>query len=228
VQQLVGLHDGQLGKTAEVRLESPDALLGIHHRVVVPGRRLKFHAEAVRDHLVAGLPGVHARADAQDDAGSVGSDHVVRQVVSLGVRMRAAVALEEAERRDRLEDARPHRVVVDARRHDGDECLARCEVRHRDVVEMDGLPRILLARLDSLEHQLLVLVDGDGAIGLRDGQRGKVIGRGVGEDRGANLVHRLGHRRLHSGLVRVFSLPDGSPEVASPDEHDDRGENRTQ
>ena len=36
--ELVALHDGELGQTAEVRLEPPDALLRVEHRVVVSER----------------------------------------------------------------------------------------------------------------------------------------------------------------------------------------------
>ena len=59
--QLVGLDQGQLGQAAEVGLEAPDPLLRVHHRVVVPGRVLQLHRQAVRHHLVAGLPPVHPR-----------------------------------------------------------------------------------------------------------------------------------------------------------------------
>ena len=36
--ELVALHDGELGQTAEVRFKPPDALLGVEHRVVVSER----------------------------------------------------------------------------------------------------------------------------------------------------------------------------------------------
>ena len=52
----------------------------------------------------------------QHDAGQVGADHVVGQVVALGQRREPAVALEEAEGRDGLEDRGPHGVVVDRAR----------------------------------------------------------------------------------------------------------------
>jgi hypothetical protein len=63
--ELVGLDQGELGEATEVGFVSPDALLRVEHRVVVPGRVLQFDAEAVGDHLVAGLPQMHARAGAQ-------------------------------------------------------------------------------------------------------------------------------------------------------------------
>ena len=59
--QLVGLHQRDLGEAAEVGLEAPDPLLGVEHRVVVPVGALELDRQAVGDHLVAGLPRVHAR-----------------------------------------------------------------------------------------------------------------------------------------------------------------------
>ena len=76
--QLVGLDHGELGQAAEVRLEPPDALLRIEQGVVVAGRVLELDRQAVRDHLVAGLPRGHPGADPQHDAGRVRADHVVR------------------------------------------------------------------------------------------------------------------------------------------------------
>ena len=91
--QLVGLDQGQLGEPAEVGLEAPDPLLRVEHRVVVAGGVLQLDRQAVRDHLVAGLPPGHAGADPQHHAGRVRADHVVRQVVALGQLGEPAVAL---------------------------------------------------------------------------------------------------------------------------------------
>jgi hypothetical protein len=44
----------------EVRLEAPDPLLRVEHRVAVALGPLELDVEAVRDDLVAGLPGVDA------------------------------------------------------------------------------------------------------------------------------------------------------------------------
>jgi len=41
--QLVGLDDGEVGEAAEVCLVAPDALLGIHHRVVVAIGAFELH-----------------------------------------------------------------------------------------------------------------------------------------------------------------------------------------
>ena len=56
-----------------------------------------------------------------------------RQVVPLGERVRPPVPLQEAERRHRLEDARPHGVEVDAARHDGDVHLVGREFEPRQA-----------------------------------------------------------------------------------------------
>ena len=81
--ELVRLHEREIGETAEVRLEAPDALVGREHRVVVRGRVLVVDVVAVDGDPVAGLPVAHRGADAQHDARRVGADHVVRQVVAL-------------------------------------------------------------------------------------------------------------------------------------------------
>src|SRR5699024_991647 len=76
--ELVRLDDRQLGEAAEVRLEAPDALLRVHHRVVVAVRVLELDGEAVRDDLLPGLPLRDVAAGAQDDAGEGGAAAVVR------------------------------------------------------------------------------------------------------------------------------------------------------
>jgi len=73
---------------------------------------LQFHRQAVRDDPVARLPLGHPGARLEHEAGQVGPDDVVGQVVALAEFGRAAVALEEPERGDRLEDRGPHGVVV--------------------------------------------------------------------------------------------------------------------
>ena len=104
----------------------------VEHRVVVPvGRppaRPRGSARRPRS------PGFHWCTPGpvrEHDAGQVGADHVVRQVVPLGQRREPAVALEEAERRHRLEDRGPDGVVVDRARHHRDQRLARAELGQR-------------------------------------------------------------------------------------------------
>ena len=143
--QLVGLDQRDVGEAAEVGLEAPDPLLRVEHRVVVAVGALQLDREAVRDHLVAGLPGVHARAGLEHHAGQVGADHVVGQVVPLGQRRELAVALEEAERRHRLEDRGPDGVVVDRAGHHRDVRLAGAELRERHVLDVQRLAGVLVA-----------------------------------------------------------------------------------
>lgn len=176
--ELVGLDERDLGEAAEVGLEAPDALLGVEHRVVVAVGGLQLDGQAVRDDLVAGLPGVDSRAGAQDDAREVRADDVVRQVVALAEVAEPPVALQEAEGRHRLEDRRPDRVVVHGGRHHGDQGLARSEFRHRNVVQVDRLAGVLVAAAEPGEHLRLVLVHGDRAVGLGERKCGEVGGRG--------------------------------------------------
>ncbi len=89
---------------------------------------------------------------------------MVGQVVPLRQRGQPAVALQEGERRDRLEDRGPDGVVVDRAGHHGDQRLARAELRGRHVLDVQRLPRVLLPAGPALEHPDLVLVDGDAAV----------------------------------------------------------------
>ena len=192
-EQLVGLHQCDLGQAAEVRLEAPDALFGIHHRVVVAEGAFQLHAQAMGDDLVAGLPRVHARAGAQHDARGIGTDDVVGQIVPLGQLVGLAIALQEAEGRHRFEDRGPHGVVVDARGHDRDQCLTRTQFRKGHLVDVQGAARILVPGGHALEHVGLIGMHRDGSIGLGQFHRGDVAGFGPLE----GGVQLTGRRHLH-------------------------------
>ena len=91
-------------------------------------------SSTLRQWATTSSPGCHRCTPgpgAQHHAGQVGADDVVGQVVPLGQRAEPPVALEEAERRHRLEDARPDGVVVDGARHHRDQRLARARARGR-------------------------------------------------------------------------------------------------
>ena len=157
---------------------------------------------------VAGLPPGDAGTGAQHHARQVGADDVVRQVVALGERRQPAVALQEAERGDRLEDRRPDGVVVDGARHHRHQRLARAELRHRHVVDVQGLARVLLLARHALEHVDLVLADDGGAVRLGDRQGGEVVAAGVaGEDGVEDLLHEGAPARWTAWLGR--RLPAG-------------------
>ena len=93
-----------------------------------------------------------------------------------------AVALQEAEGRHRLEDRGPDRVVVDGGGHDGHQRLARAELGHRHVVEVERLAGVLVPGVEAGEHLRLVLVHGDRAVGLGERQSGEVGGRWLSGD----------------------------------------------
>ena len=150
--QLVRLDDAEVGQAAEVRLEPPDPLVGGEHRVVVRRRVLVVDVVAVHGHPVARLPVANGGPDAQHDARGVGTDHVVRQRVALRPLALATQAVEEAERRQRLEDRRPHGVEVDARRHHGEVDLVGSEFRRGHVADVERLARVLVVGGDALEH----------------------------------------------------------------------------
>lgn len=177
--ELVGLDECDLRQAAEVGLEAPDALFGVEHRVVVSVGAFEFDGEAVGDDLVAGVPGVHAGAGAQDDSGQVGADDVVGQVVSFRQFAELAVALQEAEGRHRLEDRGPDGVVVDRAGHHGHQGLTGAEFGHRHLIEVERLARVLLAGVETGEHLGLVLVHGHRAVRIGQRQCGDVGGRAV-------------------------------------------------
>ncbi len=154
--ELVRPHQRQFGQTAEIGFIPPDSLLGIEHRVVVAVRRSQVGGQAVRDHLVAWPPAVHSGAGPQDDTGKVGADHVVGQIMPLSLVSRATVALEERERRNRLEDGAPYGVVVHRTRHDGDQNLARPGFGSRNFREVYRLGRVFVRGGEPFEHVDLV------------------------------------------------------------------------
>ena len=86
VEQLVRLDERQLGEAAEVRLEAPDALLGVEHRVVVAEWALELDG---RQWATTSSPGCHTCTPGpvrRTTPDKVRAEHVVRQVVALGER----------------------------------------------------------------------------------------------------------------------------------------------
>jgi hypothetical protein len=156
----------------------------------------------VRDDLIARLPLGHPGADPQHHARGVRADHVVGPVVPLRQRRDRAVALEEAERRHRLEDGRPHRVVVDRRRHHRDERLAGADLGRGHLLQVQCLARVLVLGGHAVEHVDLVGADHHAAVRLRDRDaadaselRGRIGGMLRAHDRFEDVVHLgIGHR----------------------------------
>src|SRR5438045_82713 len=100
-------------------------------------------------------------------------------VVPLAPDTLATEALQEPERRQRLEDRRPHGVEVDRRRHHSDERLVRSKLRQRELLDVDRLAGVLVGRLEAGEHFLLVGLDERAAHGLRDRQCRDLLAGGV-------------------------------------------------
>ena len=188
--QLIGLDQSQLGQAAEVGLVAPDALLRVEHGVVVPVRAFQLDGQAVGDDLVARLPGGHPGAGAQHHAREVGADHVIRQVVPRRDRRELPVAAQEGEGGDRREDGAPHGVVVDRAGHHRDQGLTEAELGDRHLFHVQGRARVAVAGVDAVEHVLLVAVQGDGPVGLRQRQRCEISRLGAGvEDRVEDFFH---------------------------------------
>ena len=157
-KELIRFHNGELSQATEVGLESPDALLGIHHCVVVTEESLEFHRQAVGDHAIARIPRVDSGTGLKNDAGSIGAQDVVVPIVPGCVGVGSGVAIEESEGRDGLEYRRPHRVVVDRRRHHCNEGFACRELGRGDLFDVQGFTGILVAGCSTSEHLLVGFV----------------------------------------------------------------------
>ena len=165
-QELIRFHNGELSQATEVGLEPPDALLGIHHCVVVTEGRLEFHRQAVRDHTIARIPRVDSGTGLKNDAGSIGAQDVVVPVVPGRVGVGSGIAIKESEGRDGLEYRGPHRVVVDRRRHHCDEGFACCEFGRGDLFDVQGFTGIFVAGCSTSEHLLVGFVKRGSEVGV--------------------------------------------------------------
>ena len=179
----------EVGECAEVGLEAPDQLVRCQHRVVVRTRILIVDVVAVHGDAVAGLPVPHGRTHPQDDGGRIGADDVMGQRMALAPLVLSTHPVEEPERRKRLEDRRPHRVEVDARRHHRDVHLVGCELGCGDLVDVERLARILVPRFDAFEHRGLVAFDERGPIALGNREIGELVAAGTCLDGFENLLH---------------------------------------
>ncbi len=125
--QLPALHLGELGEGAVRRLVAPDALRGREHRVAAVALLVvAVILVAMDDDLVAHLPALHLGADRPDDAGGVGAGDVI-------------LGLVHVERRDRLAQAGPDAVVIDARRHHEHDHLVGIGHRGRHHLDLHAL-----------------------------------------------------------------------------------------
>jgi len=133
----------------------------------------------VGDDFTARLPVVDTGTGAQHDAGQIGADDVIRQIVALGVLREAPVALEKLEGRHRLEDRGPDRVVVDRAGHDRHKGFAGGELGDRNVVEVEALAGILVLARHALEHVHVLLVDRDGLVRVGQFDGGEFFATGI-------------------------------------------------
>ena len=173
-----------------------------------PGRLLERDVVRVHEHAIAGLPLAHRRAGAQHDAAGVRADDVRRDVVPLPVAVRLGEALEERERRHRLEDRRPDGVVVHARGEGRDEHLVGRELGCRYLAHPQGERRALLVARE-LADRLGVLRTQIGAdVGVRHGDRAEFVAARPAGDCGADGAREVGvyaHRgaRIRDGTGRA-------------------------
>jgi hypothetical protein len=130
---LARLHTAELGERPVRRLVAPDALRRRQHGVAaIAVLVVAVVLVAMDDHFVADLPAIHLGADRPDDAGSVGTGHVIRVLVPV-------------EGRNRDTEAGPHAVVVDAARHHVDEHLVLADAPSRYDLELHRRQRRTVA-----------------------------------------------------------------------------------
>ena len=109
LHQLARLHPAELRERAVRRLIAPDALRGREQRIAaIAVLVVAVVLVTVDDDFVADLPALHLRADRPDNAGGVRAGDMKRLLMNV-------------ERRDRLVQARPDAVVVDAGGHHEDQ-----------------------------------------------------------------------------------------------------------
>ncbi len=107
--QLARLHAAEFRERTVRRLVAPDALRWRQQRIAaIAFLVVAVVLIAVDDDFVADLPALDLGADRPDDAGGVGAGDVERMLVAV-------------ERRDRLAEAGPDAVVIDAAGHDVDQ-----------------------------------------------------------------------------------------------------------
>ena len=188
--QLVGLHHAEVGQATEVGLVAPDALVVAHHRVVVRRRVLVVEVVAVHRHPVARLPGPHGRPHPQHHARGVAADHLIGLVVAAGPLALAGQARHRAEGADRLEQAAPHGVEVEAAGHDREIHLVGRQLGCGHLADVHAPAWILLLRRDPCPHLLLALQHMGGAVLLGNGQSGDVGTAGTLLDGLEDLLHR--------------------------------------
>ncbi len=187
--QLIGLHDRQVGQTTEVGFKAPDSLVGRLHRIVVCRMVLIIHVVAVHRHPVAGLPVAHGRPHLHHHAGGIRADHVVIEGVTLAPHRLLAQTVEERKGRERLKDRRPHRVEVDRAGHDRQVHLVGGQLGCGHLVDVQGFAGVLIGRLVTVPHRLLLAQHVCRPVALGNGQVGDVLAGGVGLDGVENLLH---------------------------------------
>lgn len=96
--QLIGSHKADFRQSTEICLESPYALIGVEHRVVVAVGRLHINVIAVDRHFVAGLEERYPWPHTQDHAGPITAENVIGQVVAFIPRTTLGGAFEKTER----------------------------------------------------------------------------------------------------------------------------------
>jgi hypothetical protein len=151
---------------------------------------------AVNRDAIAGLPGAHRRTDSQDDTGGIAAHHLIRLGVTSRPLAFAGQTVERTEGADRLEDAGPHRVEVDAARHDCEVDLVGRQLGRRHVADVQTASRILVGRSNASPHVLLAAQHMHASVRLGNRQVGDVGRTGIGLDGVEDLLHR---HRLPTG-----------------------------
>ena len=155
--ELVSFHHTQIGETAKICFVSPNSLVATKHRVVVRCRVLIINVIAMHSDSVTWFPVANRRTNSQHHTRSVTTHDVIRKIVALCPFALARKTSERTKSRDRLKDARPHRIEIDTAGHDGDKRFVGCDLRNRYFLDMHALARIFVSRSNTSKHLLFVL-----------------------------------------------------------------------
>ena len=144
---------------------------------------------AVHRDFVTDRPVANGRAGAKNDARSVGTNDVKFLRVTTSPHRLFAKAIKESEGRQWFEDRSPHCVEVDGRGHDRNRYFVGCQLRQRNLVNLQTLSRVLVGTGHTLEHVLILATYKDGTSRCRHGQAGQSSGIGSGADSIKDFTH---------------------------------------
>ena len=141
--------------------------------------------------LVARLPVTNCTTDAKDNAGGIGTDYVIVEVITLRPLAFTTQTGESPKSTDWLENAAPHRVEVDAGRHHSNDHFVWGHLGHGNLSNMNALTGVLVRTGNSLPHLFVFLADNRRAVGGGQWNGGEFFTRCTIQDGLEDLFHPI-------------------------------------